>query len=84
MGYSENTHKWTMFVRAANKNIDASKLFEKVRYGLHESFCMEYKDVKQGKEKQYEMTFTGWGTFDIPLTLFLRRDLGYDYDKRKV
>ena len=84
MGFSQNTHKWTMFVKAANPKIDTSQLFEKVRYGLHESFCMTHKDIRAGKNKQYEMTFTGWGTFEIPLMLFLKRELGYDYDKRTM
>ena len=45
---------------------------------------MPHKDVKAGVTKQYEMTFTGWGTFEIPVTLFLRRELGVEYSKRQV
>ena len=33
-----NTHKWTMFVKFTRNDINASKLIEKVRFELHETF----------------------------------------------
>ena len=72
---SQNTHRWTMFVKFSNKNIAETRLIEKVRYGLHPTFGMDYMDVKAGASKNYEMAFTGWGTFWIPITIHFRRDL---------
>ena len=81
----ENTHKWTMFVKIAGDNsIDPNRLIEKVRFGLHETFGMEYMDVKAGPNKKFEMTFTGWGTFDIPITIHFKRELCLEPENRKM
>ena len=64
-----------MFVKFANKNINENKMIEKVRYGLHPTFGVDYMDVRAGQKPNFEMTFNGWGTFDIPITIFFRRDL---------
>ena len=45
-GSAENTHQWTIFVKFADKNIQANRLIEKVRFGLHETFGSDYIDVK--------------------------------------
>lgn len=34
----KTTHKWAMFVKFARNDINASKLLEKVRFELHETF----------------------------------------------
>ena len=66
-GYHENTHKWTMLVRLNtkkdNKPLPANKFFEKVRYGLHETFGAPHMDVRANQDGKFEMTFKGWGTF---------------------
>ena len=46
--------------------IDGSKLIEKVRYGLHPSFGVDYQDIKAGAAPNFEMSFAGWGTFEVP------------------
>ena len=52
----------------------ASEYIEKVRYGLHESFGSEYLDVKcSSQNPNFELTMTGWGIFEIPLTIFLKK-----------
>jgi len=83
-GFSGNTHKWTMFVKFADKKITANRLIEKVRFGLHETFGVDYKDVKHVTNNAYEMTFTGWGTFEIPLTIHFRRDFCLEPEKRRM
>ncbi len=71
--HGNNKHKWTTFVKFADKKLSAVKLLQKVRYGLHETFGSEYLDVMgSNQNKNFEMTMHGWGTFDIPITLFLR------------
>ena len=74
-GYKHNTHKWTMFVKFANKDVNANSLIEKVRFGLHPTFGMDFMDVKAGPSGKFEMGFTGWGTFDIPTTIHFKREL---------
>ena len=81
-GHSENTHKWTMLVKLNtkkdNKPLPANKFFEKVRFGLHETFGATYMDVKADHAGKYEMSFKGWGTFDIPITIYWRREVGME------
>ena len=75
-----------MFVKFANKNIDPKRLIEKVRFGLHPTFGMDYMDIKAGQVKNggFEMAFTGWGTFDIPVTIFFKRELCLPPEQRKL
>ena len=69
----ENKHKWTMFVKCADKKLNAIKLISKVRYGLHETFGAEYLDIMGSNDNtKFEMTMRGWGTFEIPITMFLK------------
>ena len=79
-GSKENIHKWTMLVKLSNKKdgkvLPASKFFEKIRFGLHETFGAEYMDVRANQTGNFEMTFKGWGTFDVPTTIFWRREVG--------
>lgn len=65
-----------MFISTMNPKQDgpAGKYIEKVRYGLHPSFGMDYMDVKaQASNPNFEMTFTGFGEFSIPITVYLKR-----------
>jgi len=68
-----NKHQWTMFVTFVDKSIAASNLIEKVRYSLHPTFGADYLDKKADQTGRFEMTFTGWGTFTIPITIFFKR-----------
>ena len=73
-----------MFVKFAGKNIDANRMIEKVRFGLHETFGMDYMDIKAGPSGKFEMGFTGWGTFEIPVTIHFRRELCLEPAKRTI
>jgi transcription initiation factor IIF auxiliary subunit len=44
-----------------------------VRIGLHETFGVEYRDLKG---KPFEITYHGWGTFDIPFTIYFKKGTG--------
>ena len=73
-----------MFVKFTNKAIDANRLIEKVRFGLHPTFGMDYMDIKANPSGKFEMAFTGWGTFDIPVTINFRRELCLPPEKRNL
>ena len=78
---SENKHRWTMFLRTVDRASDgpAFKYLEKVRYGLHPTFGVEYRDVKASTgNEEFEMSYVGWGTFWIPITLYFKRGLRRD------
>ena len=69
-----NTNKWTAFVKFANKKIAPTNMIEKVRFGLHPSFGVDYMDKKAPEENGcYEVTFTGFGTFEVPITITFKR-----------
>ena len=51
-------------------------MIEKVRIGLHESFGMNYIDVKAQCGKQFEFGCTGWGFFEMPFNITVKRQLG--------
>ena len=54
----------------------ATKLIEKVRFGLHPSFGMDYMDVKSNAEGKFEISFNGFGTFEVPMTIYFKRETG--------
>ena len=85
-GSHENTHKWTMFVKLTtkkdNKTLPANKFFEKVRFGLHETFGATYMDVRGDSQGKFEMSFKGWGTFEIPTTIYWKRQVGLEREAR--
>lgn len=62
-----HSHQWTVYVRGPN-NEDISHIITKVTFGLHESFA---KPVRIVEQPPFELTETGWGEFDIAVTLHL-------------
>ena len=67
-----------MFVKFARRDFKASKLIKEVRFGLHETFRIPHKDIKPDNDGKFEMTYTGWGTFSIPITIYFRKGLGME------
>ena len=59
-------------------------MIEKVRFGLHETFGVEYMDIKANPSGKFEMAFTGWGTFDIPITIHFKRELCLEPENRRM
>ena len=78
MGAVVNNHRWTAFVKFADPKVNqyAMKLIEKVRFGLDPSFGVDYMDVKSNADGKFEITFNGFGTFTVPITIFFRRETG--------
>ncbi|KAI7820098.1 yeats family-domain-containing protein [Kickxella alabastrina] len=58
---SNNTHKWTVFLRGPNGQ-DISSFIHKVEFKLHETFVNNNRAFKTAP---YEVTETGWGEFEI-------------------
>ena len=78
VGNAANTHKWTMFVKFARNDINASKLIEKVRIELHETFRQPVREIKPNKDGKFEFVMNGWGTFNIPITIFFKKGVGME------
>jgi len=73
-----------VFVKANDKNVHLSKIIDKVRFGLHETFGAEYIDARADATGKFEKSFTGWGTFDVPTTIFFKRETGLPIAERKL
>ena len=75
-----NRHLWTAFVRLAPKHknvVKFSKIVESVHFKLHSSFRKDSHTfkVKTGQES-VKLTYSGWGTFDMPITITFKKELG--------
>lgn len=62
---SQHSHKWTVFLRGL-ENEDLSYFIEKVSFALHPSF---EQPVRTLYHAPYEVTETGWGEFEIGITI---------------
>ena len=65
-----HSHKWTVYVRGPDGE-DLTHVLESVTFKLHPSF--EESERTLG-EPPFEVTETGWGEFDVGVTLTFRED----------
>merc|ERR1719235_401524 len=65
-----HSHRWTVYLRSPTGE-DLSHLLSKVVFSLHQSFAQPTRTVTQ---PPFEVTETGWGEFDIGITLHLSED----------
>lgn len=65
-----HSHKWTVFVRAAN-NEDLGDIVKRVVFQLHPSFNDPTRVVES---PPFELSETGWGEFEIGITIWLHPD----------
>ena len=65
-----HSHRWTVYLRSPTGE-DLSHLLSKVVFTLHQSFAQPSRTVTQ---PPFEVTETGWGEFDIGVTLHLSED----------
>ena len=73
----DNVNKWTMFVKIADsEGIRTDRLIRKVRYYLCEGFAQEYRDIFPDKNGRFEMTYIGWGTFEVEIEVYFKKELG--------
>ena len=47
-----------------------------MRFGLDESFGLDHSYVQAQNGKEFEITYNGWGTFEMPITLNWNRKTG--------
>jgi len=73
---SRNAHKWTVFVRPQNNDDDISSLIEKVKFDLHPTF---FPSVVTVDTTPFEISRTGWGTFDVDVKVFLKNGVVKDF-----
>jgi len=67
-----STHKWTTYVRSAN-NEDLSVLIKRVVFQLHPSF---EKPTRTVEAAPFELSESGWGEFEIGITIYFHPDVG--------
>lgn len=60
-----NSHRWTVYVRGPN-NDDITHVVQKVTFQLHSSFKDNVRTVETAP---FELTETGWGEFEIGITI---------------
>ncbi|XP_077220794.1 transcription initiation factor TFIID subunit 14b-like [Tasmannia lanceolata] len=66
-----HSHKWTVYVRGAT-NEDLSVVIKRVVFQLHPSFNNPTRVVES---PPFELSETGWGEFEIAITLFFHNDV---------
>lgn len=70
---AHNSHEWKMFVdlvpndRGKTPGVTAGDLIEKVVFDLHPTFTPQVVTVSKAP---FELTRTGWGTFDVRVIVF--------------
>ena len=52
------------------------KFIEKVRFGLHPTFGCEHRDVRANSSGTFDLTYIGWGYFDMPITIYWQKSTG--------
>ncbi|XP_059074452.1 transcription initiation factor TFIID subunit 14b isoform X2 [Cryptomeria japonica] len=65
------THKWTVYIRGAT-NEDLSIAIKRVVFELHPSFNNPIRIVDSAP---FELSETGWGEFQIKMTIFFHSDV---------
>lgn len=66
------THKWTVYVRGINNN-DITHVVKKVTIHLHSSFPNPTRVLET---PPFELTETGWGEFDMKVSITFQDDAG--------
>ncbi|KAJ7542418.1 hypothetical protein O6H91_10G106500 [Diphasiastrum complanatum] len=67
-----HSHKWTVYVRSA-ANEDLCVVIKKVVFQLHPSFNNPTRVVEAAP---FELNESGWGEFEIGITVFFHGDVG--------
>ncbi|KAL5999153.1 Transcription initiation factor TFIID subunit 14b [Asimina triloba] len=65
------SHKWTVYVRGATSE-DLSAIIKRVVFQLHPSFNNPTRVVESAP---FELSESGWGEFEIAITLFFHGDV---------
>ena len=73
-----NKHKWTCFIELNHPKLKKMtyKLIDKVEFQLHETFRPPKRICKVKDNSPIEYSTIGWGTFDVPMTIFWKNGTG--------
>ncbi|CAA6655920.1 unnamed protein product [Spirodela intermedia] len=66
-----NSHRWTVYIRGAT-NEDLSSVVKRAVFQLHPSFDNPTRIVESAP---FEVSESGWGEFEIAITLFFHSDV---------
>jgi transcription initiation factor IIF auxiliary subunit len=74
----KNKHKWTCFIELNHPMLKkyTYKLIDKVDFQLHETFRPPLRTAKSVEGKPIEYSTIGWGTFDVPMTIHWKKEVG--------
>ncbi|XP_017481385.1 PREDICTED: protein AF-9-like, partial [Rhagoletis zephyria] len=77
-----HTHDWTLRLNSFENKYDLKHFVEKVVFNLHNSFAKPKRVIK---EPPYEITETGYASFDVIIEVFFRnkaepRSIRFLYD----
>ena len=77
-GQVENKHRWTVFFELAHPELKklTYKLVDKVEFQLHETFRPPLRTFKVRDNSPIEYSTIGWGTFEVPITVFWKKSTG--------
>ncbi|ELP92362.1 YEATS domain containing protein, putative [Entamoeba invadens IP1] len=69
-----NTHTWTLFVRAFDdEDLELYNMIEVVIFHLHESFSSPHRRKEQ---PPFEITENGWGEFEALIEIVFKHNMG--------
>ena len=74
----KNKHAWTCFIELNHPELKkyTYKLIDKVDFLLHETFRPPLRTAKAVPGKPLEYSTVGWGTFDVPMTIHWKPEVG--------
>ena len=78
---TKDYYDWEAFVRIKNhKEYKIESIIEKVTFELHETFRHPVRDIKVAKNNEFCLGTSGWGVFDIPMTIHFKEHTGHSKD----
>lgn len=74
----KNTHKWSCYIKATDPAIQKhfSKIVTKAKFELHETYRNPVRVVESKPGKVLALDSSGWGFFDIPVTITFAKATG--------
>ena len=51
-------------------------IIDKVRFGLHPTFGVDYREIKSSIGQKFEICYNGWGVFEVPISIYWNKKIG--------
>lgn len=81
LNVGQKTWEWTIYLKGSQEALDAVR---RVTYRLHPTFpdpIHEFgKENRSDNERAFPLTATGWGTFNVSLTVMFDDETAFDAD----